>query len=168
MPREDAWGKMLFSALLQNLKAQPIPTKSLFQAWAMLLYLKHAFPPPLPSQDTQQGWRVARCPAWSLQRDQHSWCAPFLGSLKGPKGTRETTTAPHLVCSALSTIWELAQGYVKGNAAGCVLIAKTPGVLPEKSDLGMPMKLVAYHLINYPPGCSSFTATQMYCRAALS
>lgn len=68
----DAWGKMLFSALLQNLKARPIPTKSLFQAWAMLLYLKHAFPPPLPSQDTQQGWWVARCPAWSLQRDQHS------------------------------------------------------------------------------------------------
>lgn len=159
---------MLFSALLQNLKAQPIPTKSLFQAWAMLLYLKHAFPPPLPSQDTQQGWRVARCPAWSLQRDQHSWCAPFLGSLEGPKGTRETTTAPHLVCSALSTIWELAQGYVKGNAAGCVLIAKTPGVLPEKSDLGMPMKLVACHLINYPPGCSSFTTAQIYCRAALS
>lgn len=68
---------------------------------------------------------------------------PWLGSLKGLKGTKDMTTAPRLVYSA---IWELVQESVKGNTVPSVDIADTPIVVPEKSDLGVKMKLVASHL----------------------
>lgn len=56
------------------------------------------------------------------------------------------TTAPCLVYLALSIIQKLVQESVTGNAAANVGIAKTPTVVPEKSDLGVKMKLAASHL----------------------
>lgn len=53
------------------------------------------------------------------------------------------TMALHLVYAA---IWELVQESVKGNAVPSVDIADTPTVVPEKSDLGVKLKLVASHL----------------------
>lgn len=70
----------------------------------------------------------------------------LLGSLKGLKGTKDMTTAPRLDYLALSIIPKLVQESVTGNAAANVGIAKTPTVVPEKSDLGVKMKLAASHL----------------------
>lgn len=63
----------------------------------------------------------------------------LLASLKGLKGTKDLTMAPHLVCSALSTTRELVQESMTGNAAGNTDLAETPEVVPEKSDLGIQM-----------------------------
>lgn len=78
------------------------------------------------------------------------------------------TTDPHVVCSALSAVQELVQESGKGNAAGSVDIAETPMVVPEKSDLGIKIKLVASHLFVI---CQAVLPTQQlisYSEAALS
>lgn len=92
----------------------------------------------------------------------------LLGSLKGLKGTEDMTTAPHLVCSALSYVQEPVQESGKGNTAGSVDIAETPSVVPEKSDRGIKKKLVASHLFVI---CQALPPTQQlvsYSQAALS
>lgn len=52
---------------------------------------------------------------------------------------------------------------VKVNAVTSAVIAEPPIVVPEKSDLGIKMKLVVSPVC-YLPGCSSYTATSLVFR----